>query len=105
MAFLASVPRTLRTLQWAVQAAINYKQLLSTLDPDVNPEAYVAQLSRLHDVWAQVGRRTSLLVVSAVMVCDSMTSQRSVLYWCVLEVLHCVSDHGSCNHGFSQSLV
>lgn len=57
MALLASVPRTMRTLQWAVQAGINYKRLLSRLDAQLNPDAYMAQLSRLHDVWAQVRAR------------------------------------------------
>lgn len=54
MALIASVPRTMRTLQWAVQAGIGYKRLLSGLDPNLNPDAYAVQLSRLHDFWAQV---------------------------------------------------
>jgi len=55
MALIASVPRTLRTLQWGVQAAIGYKRLLSVLEAaDLNPDAYSQQLSRLHDHWAQV---------------------------------------------------
>jgi hypothetical protein len=54
MALIASVPRTMRTMQWAVQAAISYKRLMAGLDPDLNPEAFTSQLSRLHDMWAQV---------------------------------------------------
>jgi hypothetical protein len=54
MALIASIPRTMRTLQWAVQAGIGYKRLLSGLDPNLNPDAYAVQLSRLHDFWAQV---------------------------------------------------
>lgn len=56
MALIASIPRTMRTLQWAVQAGIGYKRLLSGLDPNLNPDAYAVQLSRLHDFWAQVCR-------------------------------------------------
>jgi hypothetical protein len=55
MALIASVPRTMRTMQWAVQAAISYKRLMAGLDPDLNPDAFNTQLSRLHDMWAQVG--------------------------------------------------
>jgi hypothetical protein len=53
-ALLASAPRTLRTLTWALQAGAAYKQLLSGLDPNLDPEGYSQQLSKLHDCWAQV---------------------------------------------------
>jgi len=56
-ALLSSLPRTLRTLQWAVQAAVGYKRLLTTLDPVMDPEGYNRQLTQLHDVWAQVSIR------------------------------------------------
>lgn len=56
MALIASIPRTMRTLQWAVQAGIGYKRLLSSLDADLTPEAHAMHLSRLHDYWAQVRR-------------------------------------------------
>jgi hypothetical protein len=61
IALISSLPRTLLTLQWAVQAAIGYKRLLMTLDPVIDPEGYNRQLSQLHDHWAQVwapGRRS-----------------------------------------------
>lgn len=59
MALVASIPRTMRTLQWAVQAAIGYKQLLSGMEvADLNPDAYIHQLSRLHDHWARVRTHT-----------------------------------------------
>lgn len=54
MALLASIPRTVRTLQWAVQAGIGYKRLLSSLDADLTAEAQAMHLSRLHDYYAQV---------------------------------------------------
>lgn len=45
----------MRTMQWAVQAAVSYKRLMAGLNPDLNPDAFNTQLSRLHDMWAQVG--------------------------------------------------
>jgi hypothetical protein len=55
LALIGSLPRTLRTLQWAVQAAVGYKRLMMSLAPDLDPEGYNAQISNLHNYWAQVG--------------------------------------------------
>jgi hypothetical protein len=54
LALIGSLPRTLRTLQWAVQAAVGYKRLMMSLAPDLDPEGYNAQISNLHNYWAQV---------------------------------------------------
>lgn len=54
VALVASFPRTMRTLQWAVQAGIDYKRVLVTLDPELDPDSYNKALSQLHDYWAQV---------------------------------------------------
>lgn len=54
VALVASLPRTMRTLQWAVQAGIDYKRVLVSLDPELDPDSYNKALSQLHDHWAQV---------------------------------------------------
>ncbi|WIA14941.1 hypothetical protein OEZ85_001652 [Tetradesmus obliquus] len=53
LALIGSLPRTLRTLQWAVQAAVGYKRLMMSLAPDLDPEGYNAAISNLHNFWAQ----------------------------------------------------
>lgn len=56
LALISSMPRTMRTLKWAAQAAVSYKRLLVTSDASVDPEGYNRQLSQLHDYHAQVRR-------------------------------------------------
>ena len=55
-ALVASVPRTLRTLTWAVRAGISYKQLLVTKDP-YDMEEYNKNMTKLHDIWGKVSSR------------------------------------------------
>jgi hypothetical protein len=38
-----------------MQAAVAYKRLMMSLAPDLDPEGYNAQISNLHNYWAQVG--------------------------------------------------
>jgi hypothetical protein len=54
LALLCSLPRTLRTLGWAVQSGVSYKRYLMTADPLMDPEGYHKGLSELHDYWAAV---------------------------------------------------
>jgi hypothetical protein len=82
-ALVGSLPRTLRTLRWALGAGVSYKQLQAALDPQLDAEAYAVQLSRLHDFWAQVRQRACLRGCACVRVCGFLggggggTQQRS----------------------------
>jgi hypothetical protein len=55
-ALVASAPRTLRTLGWAVSSGLSYKRFLMTHDSLMDPEGYQKGLSALHDYWAEVRR-------------------------------------------------
>jgi hypothetical protein len=62
-ALVASIPRTLRTLTWAVRAGFSYKQLLVSVDP-YDTEEYNRNMSRLHDIWGKVSSNTYRLVAA-----------------------------------------
>jgi hypothetical protein len=50
---LASVPRTARTLNWAVRAGLSYKRYLTLADP-YDAVEYAKGLNALHEYWGQV---------------------------------------------------
>ncbi|GBF99298.1 hypothetical protein Rsub_12079 [Raphidocelis subcapitata] len=52
-ALLASLPRTLRTLAWAVSAGVSYKRYQLRTDPLMDPEGFQKGLTALHDYWAE----------------------------------------------------